>query len=197
MGFLIKINASVESCGGTLEGSTGTIQTPGYPHGYPHKSFCSWIINGPPNRRVKLTFEDFDLEPPLSSRQACAFDYVYVTSGSNLRFKTPAFKGSVSRCGSNIPEPVSSTSNLMRIGFKSDGSVSHRGFKATWTTDEPALCGGILTSNSGIISSPRDSNYTYPHRLYCHWTLSPHFPHGTLVLKSDLIEVRWKNWIFY
>ena len=29
LGFLASINASVEACGGTLEGSTGTIQTPG------------------------------------------------------------------------------------------------------------------------------------------------------------------------
>ena len=29
LGFLASINASVEGCGGTLEGSTGTIQTPG------------------------------------------------------------------------------------------------------------------------------------------------------------------------
>jgi len=171
IGFLVKINASIESCGGVLAGSTGTVQSPGYPHGYPHRIYCSWVIEGPANRRIQLTFEDFDLEPPLTSRNHCAYDAVYVSSGSLSRYKTPAFEGRPSRCGSQTPDPVSSTSNIMQIGLKSDGSVSHRGFKATWTSDEPALCGGDVAAQSGIISSPMTSNFTYPNRLLCHWTI--------------------------
>lgn len=184
MGFLASINASVESCGGTLEGSSGILQTPGYPHGYPHSHYCTWTIVGPPNRRVKLSFQDFDLEPPYirNNRSVCPYDYVYVTSGSKSEFQTPAFD-QISRCGSDVPEPVSSSSNVMRIAFKSDGSVSHRGFNASWSTDEPALCGGTLTASSGYISSPLTANNTYPDRVFCHWTLSPRsYGHGTLVM---------------
>ena len=54
-------------------------------------------------------------------------------------FSTSIFPGSSTRCGSVIPNPVSSASNVMRVGFRSDGSVSHRGFSASWTSDELGL----------------------------------------------------------
>ena len=91
LGFLASINASVEACGGTLEGTTGTIQTPGYPHGYAHRKFCAWSIIGPADRRIKLTFDDFDLEPPVvqlsTNRSRCRYDYVYITSGNLRQFR--------------------------------------------------------------------------------------------------------------
>ena len=61
----------------------------------------------------------------------------------------------------------------MMISFKSDGSVTHRGFNASWNTDQRALCGGILDGISGILSSPMTSNFTYPDRTVCHWVISP------------------------
>ena len=142
LGFLASINASVESCGGTLEGSSGSIQTPGYPHGYAHRILCAWSIIGPTGRRVKLTFDDFDLEPETirTYRQrnytSCRYDTVFITSGNLRYFHTPIFPDNSVRCGSDIPDPVSSSSNVMRIAFKSDASVSHRGFSASWSSDE-------------------------------------------------------------
>ena len=193
VGFVLAINASVESCGGDLQGASGAIQTPGYPHGYPHHHRCRWAITGPPGRRIKLTFEDFDLEPatanfyPASNQtiKRCEYDYVYVFSGSIRRYRTPAFLGQTSRCGADLPQPVSSTSNVMMIGFKSDGSVSHRGFKATWSSEEMAVCGGIISGESGIIQAPLNENFTYPDQTYCHWTLAPRLMHGTLKLSMD------------
>ena len=75
----------VQECGGTIEGTSGTIQTPGYPHGYPHRHICVWNIIGPPGRSIKLTFSDFDLEPPLTrnNQSRCSFDYAYVSKISN------------------------------------------------------------------------------------------------------------------
>ena len=72
-------------CGGTIEGTSGTIQTPGYPHGYPHRHLCIWNIIGPVGRSIKLTFTDFDLEPPYTrnNRTRCRFDYVYVSKIAN------------------------------------------------------------------------------------------------------------------
>ena len=139
LGFLASINASVESCGGILEGSSGSLQTPGYPHGYAHRRFCAWSIIGPAGRRVKLTFDDFDLEPGTirTYRQrnytSCRYDSVFITSGNLRNFHTLIDDV---RCGSDIPDPISSTSNVMRIAFRSDASVSHRGFSASWSSDE-------------------------------------------------------------
>ena len=38
-------------------------------------------------------------------------------------------------CGSDLPPPVVGTTNELKIKLRTDGSVSHRGFKATWTTE--------------------------------------------------------------
>ena len=73
----------ISACGGTIEGTSGVLQTPGYPHGYPHRHICIWNIIGPVGRSVKLTFTDFDLEAPTeirnSNRTSCKYDYVYVS----------------------------------------------------------------------------------------------------------------------
>jgi hypothetical protein len=40
-----------------IEGTSGVIQSPGYPNGYPHRHICRWDIVGPPGRSVKVVFE--------------------------------------------------------------------------------------------------------------------------------------------
>jgi cubilin len=91
------------------------------------------------------------------------------------------------RCGAEIPEPVSSSTNVMRIILRTDGSVSHRGFNLAWSTDDPVTCGGVLTGHSGIISSPMDENYNYTNNVLCQWTLAPRQQFGTLKLLANQI----------
>ncbi len=55
--------------------------------------------------------------------------------------RTPALPYPRTRCGSQLPPVVSSTTNELSIMLRTDGSVSHRGFYAHWTTDEPT--GGL------------------------------------------------------
>ena len=38
--FVVHINASVDECGGYLEGASGILQSPAYPSGYPHRHRC-------------------------------------------------------------------------------------------------------------------------------------------------------------
>lgn len=84
-GFIVRVNASVDECGGFLEGDTGILQSPAYPLGYPHHHYCRWRIRGPEGRAVRLEFEDFDLEPPTVYNRnnrtytKCHFDYIYVS----------------------------------------------------------------------------------------------------------------------
>ena len=108
-GFIIRVNASVEGkgnviswvtgfqlktyapeCGGQIEGSSGVIQSPGYPSGYPHRHICRWIIKSTDvTRRVKLEFEDFDLEMPRVDQRnssRCRYDYVYVKRKHQLKY---------------------------------------------------------------------------------------------------------------
>ena len=57
----------------------------------------------------------------------------------------------VKACGTTIPVPITSSSNSLRIVFKTDSSRNATGFKASWTTN---------TDNINSIQSP---NYPQPY----------------------------------
>ena len=102
-GFAVRVTASVEGktvtqslafsqyltrhhsseCGGDIEGTEGSIQSPGYPNTFAHRHSCTWRIRVPLGRKVTLTFEDFDLEGPVSYRNssACRYDWLMVSTG--------------------------------------------------------------------------------------------------------------------
>lgn len=65
------------------------------------------------------------------STQVCKYDYVEVRSGlsadSRLHGKF---------CGAEKPEAITSQYNNMRIEFKSDNTVSKKGFKAQFFSGE-------------------------------------------------------------
>lgn len=57
--------------------------------------------------------------------QVCKYDYVEVRSGLSSDSKLHG-----KFCGTEKPEVITSQHNNMRIEFKSDNTVSKRGFKA-------------------------------------------------------------------
>lgn len=62
-----SLSLSAESCGGVVQGLNGTIESPGFPHGYPNYANCTWLIITGERNRIQLTFvtlaleEDFDI----------------------------------------------------------------------------------------------------------------------------------------
>uniref|UniRef100_A0AAV2LNP2 CUB domain-containing protein n=1 Tax=Knipowitschia caucasica TaxID=637954 RepID=A0AAV2LNP2_KNICA len=54
-------------CGGVVQGLNGTIESPGFPHGYPNYANCTWLIITGERNRIQLSFvtlaleEDFDI----------------------------------------------------------------------------------------------------------------------------------------
>ena len=86
--------------------------------------FCqTWILEVTSGKKIKLTFESFNLEPSST----CRLDYVQVSSGSVDE----------TYCGSSMPSPIISSGNTMTVFFHSDGSVNRNGFKATWKAVGP------------------------------------------------------------
>lgn len=61
----------------------------------------------------------------------CKYDYVEVRSGSSSDSKLHG-----KFCGAEKPEVITSLHNDMRIEFKSDNTVSKRGFKAHFFSGE-------------------------------------------------------------
>ncbi|CAB1428044.1 unnamed protein product [Pleuronectes platessa] len=60
-------DAKTESCGGVVQGLNGSIESPGFPHGYPNYANCTWLIITGERNRIQLSFvtlaleEDFDI----------------------------------------------------------------------------------------------------------------------------------------
>ena len=208
--FTIQVNASIEGCqsyreasNGIIEGSSGVIQSPNYPSGLAHRVSCTWNVQAPDPKRIKVQMDDFDLPPPQSylrnnhTRWYCpaglsmynGFDWITTSPLSN----------NWTICGSN-PNlgPFYTTGNKLRLRLYSHRAGSdYRGFKLRWSTNENRVCGGTITSSSGIISSPRNTSNIpfYPASTSCHWQFRPYTgPNGqlwekTIVFKANRIRI--------
>ncbi|XP_043205584.1 cubilin-like [Amphibalanus amphitrite] len=155
-GFVLKFRASLDGCGGWLQASSGVIESPGYPHGVPRRRRCIWRIYAPAGRRIKLSTTDWQLPANARNRVGnCRTGLFAVDGFSNgspyLNFTDMDYV----YCGESAPPAISSSGNQLALVFVSRvGSGAARGFQIQYTTDEPALCGGEVTSAAGWLASP-------------------------------------------
>ncbi|XP_028288640.1 cubilin [Parambassis ranga] len=181
-GFRLWFEASVEVCGGQLNAPSGTISSPNYPNLYPHDRLCRWELVVPQGRGVTLTINDLRLE---GSGSFCTFDYVEVING--LSADAPRLQRF---CGT-VPAgtQVRSSGNTMVVVFKTDASVSNGGFTASYSSDEPAVCGGVLNNPvGGNFTSPDYLVSNYSNNLNCEWLIQnpQHINSSIVVLIEDL-----------
>ncbi|KAL7862619.1 hypothetical protein SRHO_G00116030 [Serrasalmus rhombeus] len=101
--------------------SPGVLQSPNYPQHYGNGAQCRWIIHAPRGHVVKLELVDFDLE----HSERCEYDSLAAFGDTEAREEL------VVLCGRGVPPPVLSYSRVMLVQFRSDSSVSARGFNAT------------------------------------------------------------------
>ncbi|XP_029370992.1 bone morphogenetic protein 1-like isoform X2 [Echeneis naucrates] len=114
------------ACGGLITKLNGSFTTPGWPKEYPPNKNCVWQLVAPVQYRITLVFDVFETE----GNDVCKYDYVEVRSGLSSDSKLHG-----KFCGAEKPEVITSQRNNMRIEFKSDNTVSKRGFKAHFFSD--------------------------------------------------------------
>ncbi len=99
------------------------IFSPGYPANYKNNLVCTTTITVATGKRVSLDFKAFHLEKAESS--LCRLDYLEITDGTRSR----------KYCGDEkMPSPSLSRTNKLVIRFKTDYSVTHSGYFATYKT---------------------------------------------------------------
>ncbi|XP_053326300.1 CUB domain-containing protein 2 [Spea bombifrons] len=151
-------------CGGVLSSSAGNVSSPNFPGQYPPHTECSWLIVVSEGSTVQLTFHFFSLE----LHDSCEFDYVKIYNGASRD------EGNLlgQFCGTTLPPQITSSWHVLSVLFHSDRHVGSTGFYATYKKD---ICGGVLTSLSGAITSP-DYPDNYPNNAECHWLIraAPH-----------------------
>ncbi|KAH3692443.1 hypothetical protein DPMN_194284 [Dreissena polymorpha] len=163
-GFNASYKANTGGCGGNHSMKSGSIVSKNYPGPYPPNTDCEWLITVEDRHVVELTFADFDVE----TAENCTFDYVAVYDGTST-----AAPELLRHCGNSLPLPSKyrSHGNSMYIRMRTDGTISHRGFKADYVTG----CGGTKSETpdgvlEGDLVSPGYPG-NYPRSSNCSWLI--------------------------
>uniref|UniRef100_A0AAQ4PH74 CUB and Sushi multiple domains 1 n=1 Tax=Gasterosteus aculeatus aculeatus TaxID=481459 RepID=A0AAQ4PH74_GASAC len=140
--FIINSYCVSESCGGVVQGLNGTIESPGFPHGYPNYANCTWLIITGERNRIQLTFVTLALEED--------FDIVSVYDGQplpgNLKMRLSGFMQ---------PSPLVSSGSILALWFTTDFAVSAQGFKAVYEVLPSHTCGTPGLIPNGVIHGSR------------------------------------------
>ncbi|XP_032936913.1 CUB and sushi domain-containing protein 2-like [Catharus ustulatus] len=134
---LLAGSAVAQNCSHTLQGPNGTIQSPGFPYGYPNYANCTWTITAEEQNRIQLVFQSFALEED--------FDVLSIYDGlpeqGNLRTRLTGFQ---------LPAPIVSTGLVLSLWLVSDYAVSAQGFQASYEALPSHTCGNPGRLQNGV-----------------------------------------------
>ncbi|XP_055859668.1 cubilin-like isoform X2 [Biomphalaria glabrata] len=151
-------------CNSRIRETSGSLTSPGYPLGYENNVLCEWRIIASVNNRLYISFSDFSLE----AHSTCIWDYVDIYDESLSGSKRLGHF-----CGNALSNYIESSTNTLRVVFRTDGSVTSRGFQADFgtlyrpSTYQPICIPTTLNGISGYFSSPNYPNYYSADTLYC------------------------------
>ncbi|CAG0918336.1 unnamed protein product [Notodromas monacha] len=173
-------------CGARIRNNMGSIHSPNYGSGtYDSSLDCFWTITVDENHVAVLNFTDFDVE----AHRNCSYDYVAIYDGPD---SNSPLLGQF--CGSSLPEgnPFQATGNQVTVRLVADGSLTGRGFAASYF----AGCGArIKVDDGGVLTSPFYPNF-YPLNTNCTWILEAPRPTERVTLMFTHIDLgrRWAPW---
>ncbi|XP_031554241.1 uncharacterized protein LOC116291239 [Actinia tenebrosa] len=110
-------------CGGVLNNSVGTFQSPNFPSTYPANSHCEWTISLPQDyAAINITLNQVNLE----GEEKCRHDYIAIYDELHNQIGCRS-------CGThNSPLEVQVRGRIAVIVFESDSSVNKSGFLARY-----------------------------------------------------------------
>ena len=121
------------ACGGSFSSANGMFASPGYPiRDYPNLAVCRYEIHAKHGRRIVVIFDDFQLEQRYDT-----LTIEQVISGSTASRQGLTGSG-------HVGKRFFSMVNVLKFEFRSDESVTKRGFLARYHT--------ILSGNLSQIS---------------------------------------------
>uniref|UniRef100_A0A8C2U8X7 Metalloendopeptidase n=1 Tax=Coturnix japonica TaxID=93934 RepID=A0A8C2U8X7_COTJA len=166
-------------CEHKLSSAEGMMSSPNWPDKYPSRKECTWNISATPGHRVKVTFNEFEIE----QHQECAYDHLEMYDGPNS--KSPILGRF---CGSKKPDPVVASASKMFLRFYSDASVQRKGFQAKHST----VCGGLLKAEvqtKELYSHAQFGDNNYPGQANCDWVIVAEDGYGVeLIFQTFEIE---------
>lgn len=174
-GFMLhdnKHDCKEAGCDHVVNTVSGTISSPNWPDRYPSKKACTWSLSTTPGHRIKLVFNEIDMEAHLE----CAYDHLEIYDGQDTHAP------SLGRfCGTKKPSPVISSGNKMYLRFFSDNSVQKRGFEVSYRAE----CGGSLKAEvktKDLYSHAQFGDNNYPSGSDCLWVVSAEKGYGVEII---------------
>ncbi|XP_023931419.1 CUB and sushi domain-containing protein 3-like isoform X1 [Lingula anatina] len=171
-----------------LQGNGGTLGLTDYDL----SQNCAWMITVPVGKVIRFHFQSFAVEDHLS----CAYDYVSIHNGEDL--SSPRL---TKLCGV-LSDPTVSFMTTHEVGyvmFRSDSSISDRGFVVVWEAVDPnavfnpiaTACGAAeglsLYDSQGSFASPGFPGL-YPSNANCIWHIHPE-PGRKILLSSISMDL--------
>uniref|UniRef100_A0A4W2EWQ3 CUB and Sushi multiple domains 2 n=1 Tax=Bos indicus x Bos taurus TaxID=30522 RepID=A0A4W2EWQ3_BOBOX len=136
-GLLSASAAAGQNCTFQLQGPNGTVESPGFPYGYPNYANCTWTITAEDQHRIQLVFQSFALEED--------FDVLSVFDGppqpENLRTRLTGFQ---------LPATIVSAATTLSLRLISDYAVSAQGFHASYEVLPSHTCGNPGRLPNGV-----------------------------------------------
>ena len=105
---------------------------------------CVWFLLAPVNHTVKFFLKEFALEED----KKCFYDYVEFYDGDNVTSEDHLIGRRM--CGNHSQTTINSTGQTLTIVFKSDKSVTNKGFSGVWHSEE---IGKILLTGDQMFSN--------------------------------------------
>lgn len=109
---------SASNCGSILHGPSGSFQSSNFPNNYPDNEYCTWEIQVPQGKKVRLDFEE------LRTEENKDFVFIYDTGKTD---PVVAFSGVKDK-----PRAITSSGNSIRVRFISNGDNTNNGFKVSY-----------------------------------------------------------------
>ncbi|KAK4296057.1 hypothetical protein Pmani_031422 [Petrolisthes manimaculis] len=172
------------NCGVVIEGSVvgaGVITTPDYPDQYDHDLYCTWVIVGGKGKRVRLSFDDFE----VTQTPECTGDFLLVSEKGSANDSSAA-----PLCGTDTPGEFVSEADVIYVEFRStpDGDTC-RGFSARYSIEEVVVtCGDEVSFLEFDFQNPEYPEATRNDTSHCQLTISHECDVPICQVRLDLEE---------
>lgn len=166
--FQISYSTIGSRCGETIVSSQGILQTPNYPLGTGAPTQCSWHLQAPKGRRIKVEFLDFD----MGSSESTGRVYRRLIFSNDFKMSSV-----ITRVTDNPPAVIYSTDNTMSIDALMLSFNKNRGFKLKYSSDEETIyCRNRFwfndfESTKSLVFKRDDNNAS----VYCGYDLQPKY----------------------
>lgn len=105
-----------------------------------------WVIRGPEESRIQMTFSSFSLEAD--------YDFLWIYDGDNV------YAPKIGRWNTNSPRSVQASGNVMCLEFRSDCLTTDTGWEASWHAEMPSVPIPEVEIEEGVFPNPINDSFT-------------------------------------